>query len=182
MTRCRTTVLLAALVAGLAGTPAGADAASDAAVASFLLQTDKGVQEVDLVAARGESDVLHVRVQECGRQGCAGDETVLPLAPGQLELGPDAAALEVVLDGRALRITWALAGDGFRLSGAQLRSDGLGGRTTADTFAGRTAEAQVELDGERCTTTGALGTALRLTTQDRAEPVELATGGLRCER
>lgn len=181
MTRRRTAALLAATLAALAVTPAAADGPSQAAVTSFVLSTDHGAREVDLVAAReGDTDTLLVRIDKCGPRGCLSEEFVLPLDAGQLVLDDEAAELEVVLAGRALRVTWALDDGGLHLSGSRVRSDGLSGQTTATSFAGRSANVQVDLDGQRCSAAGALGTGVRIATQAPSDAVSLGAGVLTC--
>jgi hypothetical protein len=90
------------------------------------------------------------------------------------------AALDVTLSGRHLRVTWNLGGDGFQLSGPRFRGEGLGEHATAGTFAGRSASVQVQLDGEQCATTGALGTGVRFDTNAAAAAIALGAGGLTC--
>jgi hypothetical protein len=181
MTRRRTAALLAATLAALAVPPAAADGPSQAAVTSFVLSTDHGPREVDLVAAReGDSDTLLVRIDDCGPRGCLSEEFLLPLDAGQLVLDDKAAELEVVLAGRALRVTWALDEGGLHLSGSRVRSDGLGGQTTATSFAGRSASVQVDLDDRRCSAAGALGNGVSIATQDSSDPVSIGAGVLTC--
>lgn len=181
MTRRRTAVLLAASLAALTASSAAADGPSEAAVTSFALTSADGVRDVHLVAAReGAGDVLVVRVESCSPRGCEGEDAVLPLADGQLVLHEGGAALEVVLDGRALHVTWQLDEGGLHLSGSRFRSEGPAGQTVATSFAGLSADVQVVLDGQACTTGGALGTGLRLATQPESDTVALGAGALSC--
>lgn len=181
MTRTRLATLLALPALALAAVPASADGARDAATTSFLLRDGRLVQEVDLVAVRDDDrDVLRLRISSCGDHSCAGEEQRVLLDEGQLMITERTASLRVLMGGRDLQVTWSLGGDGFQLSGARVRSDGLGGQSTADTFAGRTADVQVRFDGAECATSGAIGTAVRLATADRARDVSLGAGALEC--
>lgn len=183
MTRTRLTALLALTCLAWVASPAAADGTSSAATTSFLLQDGAQVQEVDLMVAREDDrDVLFLRISPCGNHACAGAEQQLILTEGQLELAEGTASLRARVDGRDLRITWSLAGDGVQLAGTRFRSDGAGGSSTADTFVGQTAAAQLQLDGVQCTTSGALGTYVRIDTAPTADPASLGAGSVVCAK
>lgn len=183
MTHHRLCALLALPILALPALPASADGASAAATTSFQLQDGKQIQEVDLVVAREDDrDVLLVRISPCGDDSCAGRELQLTLADGQLVITEESASLRTQMDGRDLSITWSLAGDGAQVSGSRVRSDGTGGQSSADTFAGRTATAQVQLDDVQCATSGAIGTSVRIATRTTAEPASLGAGSVACPK
>lgn len=181
MTRPRLTALLALTCLAWVAAPAVADGPSAAATTSFQLQDGKQIEEVDLVVAREDDrDVLLLRLSRCGDHSCAGRDLQLTLADGQFMITEESASLRTQVDGRELSITWSLAGDGARVSGSRVRSDGTGGQSSADTFAGRTAAAQVQLDDVQCVTSGAIGTSVRIDTRNTADPASLGAGSVAC--
>jgi hypothetical protein len=178
-------ILLLAAVLVVPATSASAVPPVPAVTTSFVLQAAQGTQLVHLTALREQTgDVLVVRTTPClaGACGMATQERV-PLPPDALKLDADTAELAVNVSGRALSASWVASAGSAQIGSSRIQSDGASGSTSAEGFAGRSAEVTLSLDGAGCQVDGGIGSAFSQRVGPEPEPdsVALVTGPPVCE-
>ncbi|HVE74233.1 MAG TPA: hypothetical protein VNA30_03960 [Mycobacteriales bacterium] len=182
MTPIRTLAVLSGLALTSMAAASHADGVSDAAVTSFTIGNGGALRGVEIVASRGSAgDVLLVSIEDCRRSNCTRSRRSLALPKGHLDLTAERAELRTTVDGRRLKITWKLTGDGITAHSGRLHSAGNDDATTFDAAAGRTAAVTVVLDGTACASTGSIGHSVQVQQGAAGKAGSLGAGTQLCE-